>query len=108
MAMVNRFEVYLINLDAKVSADPKNTRPAVIISPDEMNRHLGHVVVAPISSTTARFPTRIPTEFLNSERFVLLDRLRSVENTRLVKKIGEIDKKTAGRIIQILNEMFAE
>lgn len=106
--MVKRFEVYLINLDTKVSGDPKNTRPAVIISPDEMNRHLGHVIVAPISSTNAHFPTRVETEFLNSRRFIILDRLRSVEKRRLVKKIGEIDDASTRRVIEILSEMFAE
>lgn len=106
--MVNRFDVYLINLDDEVSEDPKNSRPAVIISPDEINRNLGHVIIAPLSSTKAAYPTRVPTEFLNSERFVILDQLRTVEKNRLVKKIGELEKQTQASVLATLAELFAE
>jgi mRNA interferase MazF len=108
MAMVNRFDVFLINLDEEVSGDPKNTRPGVVVSPNEMNRYLGHVIIAPISSTNARFPTRVVTEFLNSERLIILDQLRAVDKDRLVKKIGEIDQAAAARMLEVLREMFAE
>jgi len=106
--MVNRFDVFLINLDEEVSGDPRNTRPGVVISPDEMNRNLGHVLIAPLSSTNARFPTRVATEFLNSERHIILDQLRAVDKSRLVKKIGSIDPSAAARMLEVLHEMFAE
>jgi len=106
--MVNRFDVYLINLDERISDDPKNTRPAVVISPDEANRNLGHVTIAPLSSTNAKYPTRVPVDFLNSERFVILDQIRTVELARLVKKIGEIDSASARSITDVLLEYFAE
>jgi len=105
--MVTRFEVYLINLDDEISDDPKNTRPGVVISPDEMNRNLGHALIAPIASTNATYPTRIPTDFLNAQRWIILDQIRAVDHTRFVKKIGVIDKKSADRIIDLLSEMFA-
>ena len=73
--MVSRFDVFLINLDASLSGDAKNTRPGVVISPDEVNRNVEHVIIAPIASTKARYPTRVAVDFLNSERFVILDRL---------------------------------
>jgi mRNA interferase MazF len=73
-----------------------------------MNRNLGHSIIAPLASTNARYPTRVPTEFLNAERWLVLDQLRAVDHTRLVKKIGEIDKKTADRTIELLQELFAE
>jgi mRNA interferase MazF len=104
--MVKRFEVYLINLDDEPGDDPKNTRPAVVISPDEMNRNLGHVIIAPLASTNARYPTRVPAEFLNAERFLILDQIRSVDKTRLVKKIGEIGKKASNAALERLQEMF--
>lgn len=106
--MVNRFDVFLINLDAEPSEDAKNTRPAVIISPDEMNRNLEHVIIAPLSSSEARYPTRIAVEFLGSERFIILDHIKSVDKTRLVKKIGEIDAGTAQAVIGRLGEMFTD
>lgn len=106
--MVKRFEVYLINLDDEVTDDPKNTRPGVVVSPDEMNRNLQHSIIAPIATTNAKYPTRVPTEFLNAERWVILDQLRAVDRDRLVKRIGELDAKTSERIIELLQEMFAE
>lgn len=105
--MVKRFEVYLINLDDEISADPKNTRPAVVVSPDEINSNLHHVMIAPIASTKAPYPTRVETEFLNAKRWVILDQIRTVDRTRLAKKIGEIDEKTADSVLDLLAEMFA-
>lgn len=84
--MVKRFEVYLVNLDPQPSKDAKNTRPAVVISPDEMNANLENVIIAPLSSTNLKYPTRVSTQFLNSERSVVLDQIRSVDSIRLVKK----------------------
>lgn len=106
--MVERFDVFLINLDAVPSEDAKNTRPAVVISPDETNRNLGHVIIAPLSSTRAKYPTRVAIDFLNGERFVVLDQLRTVDRGRLVKKIGTVDKQAQKHVIAKLLEMFAE
>lgn len=108
MAVVNRFDVYLINLDSSPSADPKNTRPGVIVSPDELNRNVEHVIVAPLASTNARYPTRVAVDFLNSERLVILDQIRTVDKARLVKKIGEIVGPSQDVILDRLGELFAK
>ena len=105
--MVDQFDVYLINLDDDVSEDPKNTRPGVVISPNELNRNLNHVLIAPIATTNAAYPTRISTTFLNADRRIILDQLRTVDQERLVKKIGEIDKASANAVLDLLQEMFA-
>jgi Growth inhibitor len=105
--MVARFDVYLINLDEKFSDDPKNTRPAVVVSPDELNRHVATAIVAPLSSTRAAYPTRLPVEFLNEKRYVILDQLQTVDKPRLVKKIGELDKDSCEKITGLLIEMFS-
>ncbi|CAN5463881.1 type II toxin-antitoxin system PemK/MazF family toxin [soil metagenome] len=106
--MVERFDVYLVNLDDEVSKNPRNTRPCVIISPDEMNRNITNVIIAPLSSATAKYPTRVAVNFLNSERMMVLDQLRAVDKERLVKKVGEIDRAVRKTIIDRLQEMFAE
>lgn len=106
--MVNRFDVFLVNLDPLPSKDARNTRPGVIISPDELNHNLGTVIIAPLASTKVKYPTRVPVEFLNSERHVVLDQIRTVDRTRLVKKVGEIDAVYRAAIIGRLNELFAE
>lgn len=106
--MVSRFEVYLVNLDAHVSKDAKNTRPCVVISPNEMNHNISSVIIAPLSSAGQKYPTRIPITFLNSERVIVLDQLRTVDKSRLVKKIGEIEKSVQKATLERLQELFAE
>jgi mRNA interferase MazF len=106
--MVDRFDVFLVNLDPEPSNDAKNTRPGVVISPDEINHNIHNVMIAPLSTTTTSYPTRIPVNFLNNKRSVVLDQIRTVDNIRLVKKIGRIDKTEQGAILKCLAEMFAE
>lgn len=105
--MVNRFDVFLINLDESPSKDPKNTRPAVVISPDELNRNVETIIIAPLASTNAKYPTRVSVTFLNSERYLILDQIRTIDKIRLVKKIGEIDGEAQRSIIDKLAELFA-
>ena len=106
--MVSRFDVYLLNLDETLTADPKNTRPAVVISPDELNRNVETVIIARLASTNARYPTRVGVNFLNAERHIILDQIRTVEKNRLVKKIGEIEPSARGAVTSRLQELFAE
>lgn len=106
--MVNRFDVYLVNLDAEPSKDAKNTRPCVVISPNEINHNIAGVIVAPMTVATTKYPTRIPVNFLNSERVIVLDQVRTVDKVRLVKKIGEIEKAAQKETLDRLQEMFAE
>lgn len=105
--MVSRFEVYLVNLDLEPSKDAKNTRPCVVISPDEMNRNVSNVIVAPLSTVSNPYPTRIAVNFLNNERMIVLDQMRSVDKVRLVKKIGQIEREVQTDVVGILQEFFA-
>lgn len=106
--MVGRFDVYLINLDPDPRGEAKNSRPGVVISPDELNRHVDTVIIAPLSSTRAPYPTRIKINFLNGERYIILDQIRAVDKSRLSKKIGEIDERSGKETLVRLTEMFAE
>jgi mRNA interferase MazF len=106
--MVERFDVFLVNLDPQPSKDPKNTRPCVVISPDELNRNLDNVIVAPLSSTKIYYPTRVSVTFLNAERSVVLDQIRTVDKMRLVKKIGSVGKEAQKDVLKRLQELFAE
>lgn len=106
--MVDRFDVYLVNLDPQVSKEAKNTRPCVVISPDEMNRNISTVIIAPLSSSGLRYPTRIKINFLNGERAIVLDQIRAVDKVRLVKKIGAIDNLAQKEVVDRLQELFAQ
>ena len=107
--MVNRFDVFLVNLDSEPSADAKNTRPCVVISPNEINHHIQNVIIAPLSSASpSEYPTRVPVSFLNSERIIVLEQIRTIDKIRLVKRIGEIDKAAQKETLERLHELFAE
>ena len=105
--MVDRFDVYLVNLDDEPSSNAKNTRPCVVVSPNEMNHNIQNVIIAPLSSVNPHYPTRITVNFLNNERAIVLDQIRTVDVIRLVKKIGEIDKVAQTATLERLQEFFS-
>ncbi len=106
--VVKRFDVYLINLDPTVGHEIKKTRPCLIISPDEMNRHIRTVIVAPLTTKGRPYPTRVVCKFQGQEGLVVLDQLRAVDKTRLIRKLGRLGKSFQADVLTILGEMFAE
>ena len=107
VAQVHRFDVYLINLDPTIGKEIKKTRPCLVISPDEMNEHIATVIVAPMTSKSRNYPSRINCKFKGKPGQIVLDQIRTVDKKRLVKKLGEIDEKSQIDVIKLLQEMFA-
>jgi len=108
MAMVaNRFDVYLVNLDPTVGSEIRKARPYLVISPDEMNRHIRTVIVAPLTTGGKEYPTRVPCTFRRKKGQVVLDQIRTIDKARLVKKLGSIDPGTQLEVITVLQQMFA-
>ncbi len=106
--VVSRFDVFLVTLDPTQGHEIRKTRPCVVISPDEMNRHIGTVIVAPMTTKGRDYPTRIPLTFQRKKGQIVLDQVRTVDKTRLAKRLGKIDKNTAARVLAVLQEMFVE
>jgi len=106
--VVMRFEVYLVNLDPVVGSEIRKTRPCVIISPDEMNAHIATVIVAPMTTKGRSYPTRITCKFQGKEGQVVLDQIRTVDKSRLVKCLGMLDEAAKSLVLSTLSEMFAE
>ena len=106
--VVKRFDVYLVNLDPTMGREIKKTRPCLVISPDEMNRHIGTVIVAPMTTQGQAYPTRISCRFQGKNGQIVLDQIRTIDKTRLVKKLGQINTATQKVVIVLLAEMFAE
>lgn len=104
---IGRFEVYLVNLDPAIGSEIRKTRPCVIISPDEMNRYIRTVIVAPMTSKGQSYPTRVNCQFQGNPGQVVLDQIRTVDKERLVRKLGRLGKRTASKVLDILDEMFA-
>ncbi len=108
MGMVaSRFEVYLVRLDPTEGRELRKTRPCLIISPDEMNRHIATVIVAPMTTKGHSYPTRIPARFQRKTGEIVLDQTRTVDKNRLIKRLGKIDEATAQKVLALLAEMFA-
>jgi mRNA interferase MazF len=107
MEVVKRFEVYLVNLDPTVGAEIRKTRPCVVISPDEMNDHIQTVIIAPMTSKSRAYPTRVPTKFERRKAYVVLDQLRTVDQVRLYKRLGKLEPKAQMEVFDVLAEMFA-
>ena len=108
MAMVvNRFDVYLINLDPTVGSEIQKTRPCLIVSPDEMNRHIHTVIVAPMTTAGKDYPTRVSCKFKKKKGQIVLDQIRTIDKTRLIKKLGSINPETQLEVISVLQRLFA-
>jgi len=105
--VINRFEVYLVDLDPTVGSEIKKTRPCVVVSPNEMNHRVRTVIVAPMTTRGRAYPTRVACRFGGKSGQVVLDQIRTVDAARLVRKLGRLDRRAAGAILQVLGEMFA-
>ena len=105
--VVNRFDVYLINLDPTVGYEIKKTRPCLIISPDEMNRHIRTVIVAPMTTAGKEYPTRISCTFKKKKGQIVIDQIRTIDRSRLIKRLGTIDPNTQLEVIKVLQRLFA-
>jgi mRNA interferase MazF len=105
--VVKRFDVALVELDPTVGSEIRKTRPCVVVSPDNMNRFIRTVIVAPMTSRGNDYPTRVRCRFQSKEGQVVLDQLRTVDKTRLIKKLGHLDPATQTEVLEVLCEMFA-
>lgn len=109
MGMVaKRFDVFLVNLDPTIGSEIQKTRPCVIVSPDEMNRYISTVIIAPMTTKGRIYPTRVICQFQGKDGQIVLDQIRTVDKSRLVKKIGQISQDEQREVLDILAEMFAE
>ena len=102
-----RFEVHLVRLDPSEGHEIQKTRPCVVVSPDELNRHLRTVIVAPMTTKGRPYPTRVPIRFQRKDGQIVLDQIRTIDETRLVRRLGKISATAAQRVLVVLGEMFA-
>jgi len=106
--VVERFDVYLVNLDPTLGSEIEKTRPCLIISPDEMNKHIATFIVAPMTTKGRDYPTRVNCQFQGKDGQIVLDQIRTVDKIQLVKKLGKIGIDTQKEVLKTLQEMFAE
>jgi len=104
---VKRFDIWLVSLDPTRGSEIQKTRPCLIISPDEINMWLRTVIIAPMTTGARSYPTRIKIRFESKDGQVALDQLRTIDKSRLVKKLGKAPEKTSLSVSQTLVEMFS-
>jgi mRNA interferase MazF len=109
MGMVmKQYEIYLVNLDPTIGHEIQKTRPCVVVSPDEMNEHIETIIIAPMTTKSHSYPTRVEINFQNKTGWIVLDQIRTVDKKRLIRKIGELDKNKVAEIKNIIMEMLVK
>lgn len=106
--VIKQYDVFLISLDPTIGHEIKKARPCVIISPDEMNKYISTVIIAPMTSQSHPYPTRVPIKFKRKEGWVVLDQIRTVDKKRLIKRLGKVDQKTIAKVKAIIKEMLVD
>ncbi len=105
--VVNRFDVYLVNLDPTVGSEIQKPRPCLIVSPDEMNQYIRTVIVASMTTAGKDYPTRIACKFKGKRGRIVLDQIHTIDKVRLIKKLGTLDPQTQLDVISVLQRLFA-
>jgi mRNA interferase MazF len=105
--VAQRFEVYLVNLDPAIGSEIRKTRPCVIVSPDQLNRYIHTVIVAPMTTKGQPYPSRVRCKFGGKQAQIVLDQIRTVDRARLVKRIGKIQPASQHDVLTALGEIFA-
>ena len=103
-----KYNVYLINLDPAIGHEIKKTRPSLVISPDEMNDNLGTVIIAPMTTKSHAYPTRVEVSFQGKKGWIVLDQIRAVDKMRLVRNLGVIDERTIYKVKTVIQEMLVD
>jgi mRNA interferase MazF len=102
-----RFDVFLVRLDPTEGREIRKTRPCIVISPNEMNRHIDTIIIAPMTTKGRPYPTRVPVRFKGKSGQIVLDQIRAIDKSRLVKRMGKIDEATRVHVLALLAELFA-
>lgn len=105
---IGQYEVFLINLDPTIGHEIKKTRPCVVISPNEMNRNIKTIVIAPMTTKSHDYPTRVKVKFQSKNGWIILDQIRTVDKRRLVKKLGRITRSEIEKVKYVIKEMLVD
>ncbi len=106
--VIKQYEVYLINLDPTIGHEIQKTRPCLVLSPDEMNDNIRTVIIAPMTTKSHAYPTRIPIRFDKKSGWIVLDQIRTVDKARLVKRLGRISSREIAAVKDIIKQMLVD
>lgn len=106
--VIQQYEIYLIDLDPAQGHEIQKTRPCLVITPNEMNNSIGTVIIAPMTTKSHDYPTRVSVNFHNKQGWIVLDQIRTVDKKRLIKKLGMLESDTIQKTKEILGEMLVD
>jgi mRNA interferase MazF len=105
---INQYHVYLVNLDPTVGHEIQKTRPCLVISPIEMNNHLKTVMIAPMTTKSHDYPSRVALRFEGKQAWIVLDQIRTVDRLRLIKEVGKLDLRHVRKVKDVIREMLVD
>jgi mRNA interferase MazF len=108
MEQVNQYEIVLVNLDPTIGSEMKKTRPCVVLSPNEMNKFLQTIVVAPMTSSSKPYPTRVEVKHKQTKGWIVIDQIRTIDKARIVKRFELLTEKEVEKVKNVIKETFVE
>ena len=103
-----QYEIVLVNLDPTIGSEIRKTRPCVVLSPDVMNRHLNTAIIAPMTTRVKNYPTRVSTTLQNEKGSIVLDQIRTIDQRRIIRVLGNVSKKEINQIKRVISEMLVD
>jgi mRNA interferase MazF len=105
---ISQYQIILVNLDPTIGSEIQKTRPCIVISPDEMNRHLRTVVITPMTTSSKNYPTRIEIKHENKTGGMVLDQIRTIDKQRIIKDLGKLTKPEIKEVKSVIKEIFVD
>jgi mRNA interferase MazF len=105
---LNQYEIVLVNLDPTIGGEMKKTRPCVIISPNEMNKYLQTIVIAPMTSSSKHYPTRVEVKHNKTKGWVVVDQIRTIDRKRIIKILGKLTEKEIYKVKTTIQETYVD
>ncbi len=106
--VLNQYEIVIVNLDTTIGSEIKKTRPCVILSPNEMNKHLRTIIVAPLTTQSKSYPTRIAINYKKKKNWIVIDQIRTIDKKRIYQKKSQLKKKEIEKVKAIIKETFVD
>lgn len=108
MEIINQYDIVLVNLDPTIGSEIKKTRPCLVISPNEMNKFLNTIVIAPMTSTSKSYPSRIEMKTNSRKGWIVIDQIRTVDRKRITKILGKLTEKEILEVKNVMKETFVD
>jgi len=105
---LKQYQIVLVNLDPTIGTEIKKTRPCVIVSPNEMNKYLRTIIIAPMTTTARNYPTRVKVKHDNKDGWIVIDQIRTIDKRRIIKVLGKLKNSQIKKVKNVIKEAFVD